>query len=77
MDNLSSSRESEEIKKEEVVEQEIQLKEEINMKPIIEQCDTFLLSIEETYNARSIKELHDAIIHVTSAKKCLEYINLN
>ena len=74
MDNLSSSRE--EIKKEEIVE-EVQLKEEINMKPIIEQCNTFLLSIEETYNVRSIKELHDAIIHVTSAKKCLEYINLN
>ena len=76
MDNLSSSRESEEIKKEEIVE-EIQLKEEINMKPIIEQCNTFLLSIEETYNKRTLKELHDAIIHVTSAKKCLEYINLN
>lgn len=74
MDNLSSSRE--EIKKEKIVE-EVQLKEEINMKPIIEQCNTFLLSIEETYNVRSIKELHDAIIHVTSAKKCLEYINLN
>lgn len=74
MDNLSSSRE--EIKKEEIVE-EVQLKEEINMKPIIEQCNTFLASIEETYNVRSIKELHDAIIHVISAKKCLEYINLN
>ena len=76
MNNISSSRESEEIKREEVVE-EIQLKEEINMKPIIEQCNTFLLSIEETYNKRTLKELHDAIIHVTSAKKCLEYINLN
>ena len=76
MNNLSSSRESEEIKREEVVE-EIQLKEEINMKPIIEQCNTFLLSIEETYNKRTLKELHDAIIHATSAKKCLEYINLS
>ena len=74
MDNLSSSRE--EIKREEIVE-EIQLKKEINMKPIIEQCNTFLLSLEETYNKRTLKELHDAIIHVTSAKKCLEYINLN
>lgn len=74
MNKLSSSRE--EIKREEIVE-EIQLKEEINMKPIIEQCNTFLLSIEETYNKRTLKELHDAIIHVTSAKKCLEYINLN
>ena len=76
MNNLSSSRESEEIKKEEIVE-EIQLKEEINMKPIIEQCNMFLLSIEETYNKRTLKELHDAIIHVMSAKRCLEYINLN
>ena len=76
MNNLSSSRESEEIKREEVVE-EIQLKEEINMKPIIEQCNTFLLSIEETYNKRTLKELHDAIIHVTSAKRCLDNINLS
>lgn len=74
MDNLSSSRE--EIKKEEIVE-EVQLKEEINMKPIIEQCNTFLLSIEETYNKRTLKELHDAMIHVMSAKRCLDNINLN
>ena len=77
MNNLSSSRESEEIKREEVVKQEIQLKKEINMKPIIEQCNTFLLSIEETYNKRTLKELHDAMIHVMSAKKCLDNINLN
>ena len=76
MNNLSSSRESEEIKKEEVVE-EIQLKAEIDMKPIIEQCNTFLLSIEETYNKRTLKELHDAMIHVMSAKRCLDNINLN
>ena len=76
MNNLSSSRESEEIKREEVVE-EIQLKEEINMKPIIEQCNTFLLSIEETYNKRTLKELHDAMIHVMSAKRCLDNINLS
>ena len=76
MNNLSSSRESEEIKKEEIVE-EIQLKEEINMKPIIEQCNTFLLSIEEIYNKRTLKELHDAMIHVMSAKRCLDNINLN
>ena len=76
MNNLSSSRESEEIKKEEIVE-EIQLKEEINMKPIIEQCNTFLLSIEEIYNKRTLKELHDAMIHVMSAKRCLNNINLN
>lgn len=74
MNNLSSSRE--EIKKEKIVE-EVQLKEEINMKPIIEQCNTFLLSIEETYNKRTLKELHDAMIHVMSAKRCLENINLN
>ena len=74
MDNLSSSRE--EIKKEEIVE-EVQLKEEINMKPIIEQCNTFLLSIEKTYNKRTLKELHDAMIHVMSAKRCLDNINLN
>ena len=74
MDNLSSSRE--EIKKEKIVE-EVQLKEEINMKPIIEQCNTFLLSIEETYNKRTLKELHDAMIHVMSAKRCLDNINLN
>ena len=76
MNNLSSSRESEEIKREEVVE-EIQLKEEINMKPMIEQCNAFLLSIEETYNKRTLKELHDAMIHVISAKRCLDNINLN
>ena len=78
MDNLSSSRESVEEKKEmlEIVNN-IEEKVEINLQPIIEQCNIFLASIEETYNVRSIKELHDAIIHVTSAKKCLEYINLN
>ena len=47
------------------------------MKPIIEQCNTFLLSIEETYNKRTLKELHDAIIHVMSAKRCLDNINFN
>ena len=71
MDNLSSSRE--EIKKEKSIK-EVQLKEEINMKPIIEQCNTFLLSIEETYNKRTLKELHDAMIHVMSAKRCLDNI---
>lgn len=78
MDNLSSSRESIEEKKEMLdIVNNIEEKGEINLQPIIEQCNTFLASIEETYNVRSIKELYDAIIHVISAKKCLEYINLN
>lgn len=78
MDNLSSSRESIEEKKEMLdIVNNIEEKGEINLQPIIEQCNTFLASIEETYNKRTLKELHDAIIHVTSAKKCLEYINLS
>ena len=78
MDNLSSSRESIEEKKEMLdIVNNIEEKGEINLQPIIEQCNTFLASIEETYNVRSIKELHDAIIHVTSAKRCLDNINLN
>lgn len=78
MDNLSSSRESIEEKKEMLdIVNNIEEKGEINLQPIIEQCNTFLASIEETYNVRSIKELHDAIIHVISAKRCLDNINLN
>ena len=61
MNNLSSSRESEEIKIEGVVEEVIvEKKIEIDMKPIINQCNQFLLSIEQTYD-----------------KRCLENINLN
>lgn len=78
MNNLSSSRESEEIKIEKVIEEVvIEEKVEIDMKPIINQCNQFLLSIEQTYDKRSFKELHDAMIHVISAKRCLENINLN
>ena len=78
MDNLSSSRESIEEKKEMLdIVNNIEEKGEINLQPIIEQCNTFLASIEETYNVRSIKELYDAIIHVISAKRCLDNINLN
>lgn len=78
MNNLSSSRESEEMKKETIPEiVEIQEKPEIDVQSIINQCNTFLSSLESTYNIRSIKELHDSIIHVNSAKRCLENINLN
>lgn len=75
MNNLSSSRE--EIKKEIIENVIVEEKIEIDMKPIINQCNQFLLSIETTYDKRSFKELHDAMIHVMSAKRCLENINLN
>ena len=75
MNNLSSSRIEE--KKEFIELEEIQEKPKIDVQSIITQCNIFLSSLESTYNIRSIKELHDSIIHVSSAKRCLENINLN
>lgn len=75
MNNLSSSRIEEKKEASEILE--IQERPKIDVQSIINQCNIFLSSLESTYNTRSIKELHDSIIHVSSAKKCLENINLN
>ena len=75
MNNLSSSRIEE--KKKFIELEESTEKPEIDIKRILNDCNTFLSSLESTYNIRSIKELHDSIIHVSSAKRCLENINLN